>query len=563
MPKLKSNELSPGPWEKIHNELGVSLPKIDNNPIGYYLERHAENIPDAAALTYFTRSFSYCELNILANQMANALTKLGISEGDVIGMHLPNIPQYVIALVAASKIGATISGISAMLAPAEIAQQIKDANVKVLFSLDTLANAMLPAIEDIPKCLSSVIVAGAEDFLNSKELVLPALENVDCHPYLKFAAAGGPEFEQASVSPDHIAFIQYTGGTTGPAKGALIRARAIMLNAELSQVYRPWRLGVETVASALPLFHIAGTIFLTISLRYGGHFILIPNPRDIDHFCHQMIKHPPTRIGSVPTLYQQIVENPLSAKIDFSNLVFAMTGSAPITGEDRAKVEKLLNSVVLSDSYGMTETGPAIVANPPDKCKPEAVGIPLPGVDIRIVDLDAGTRELPYGEAGEIIVSTPCLMAGYLNRPDETTHAIRQWRGKTWMHTGDVGVMDADGYIYLRDRTKDVINVSGLKVFSNEVENSVSGLESIASSALIGSPDPDRPGSEIVNLYVELTVEAKMRDPDDIRAEILEFCRENLARYKKPKAIHFLAELPLTPVGKIDKKRLRDEAKKS
>jgi len=270
-----------------------------------------------------------------------------------------------------------------------------------------------------------------------------------------------------------------------------------------------------------------------------------------------MIAYPPTRIGSVPTLYQQIADHPLSKHIDFSHLKFAMTGSAPITGDARDRIERLLQGVVLSDSYGMTETGPALVANPPAKCKPEALGLPLPGIDIRIVDVETKSKELPYGEAGEIIVSTPCLMTGYLNRPEETAHAVRDWMGKTWMHTGDVGVMDEEGYIYLRDRTKDMIIVSGYKVFSTEVENYVSALDCIALCALIGQPDPKRAGSEIVNLYVELTPEAKSRDPETIRTEILDFCDKNLSRYKIPKRIHFLEAIPLTAVGKVDKKALR------
>ena len=312
--------------------------------------------------------------------------------------------------------------------------------------------------------------------------------------------------------------------------------------------------------SAAPLFHIAGMMQTGIALRHGACTVMIPDPRDMEHFCQQMIAYPPTRIGAVPTMYQMIVDHPLSAQIDFSKLKFAMTGAAPTTGDDRARVERMLNGVVLSDSYGMTETGPTTVVNPPQRCKPEAMGIPLPGIDMRIVDVETGTREMPYGEAGEIIASTPCVMKGYLNRPDETAKALREWKGKTWMYTGDVGVMDEDGYVYMRDRTKDMIIVSGFKVFSVEVENDVSVLDCIASSALIGSPDEQRPGSEIVNLFVQLTEGAKQRDAAEVQDEILEFCRANLAKYKVPKKIHLIDEIPLTGAGKVDKKVLRARA---
>ena len=252
-----------------------------------------------------------------------------------------------------------------------------------------------------------------------------------------------------------------------------------------------------------------------------------------------------------------IVDHPKSAQIDFSKLKFAITGAAPTTGSDRERVERLLKGTVLSDTYGMTETGPTTVVNPPDRCKPEAVGLPLPGMDIRIVDVETGTRELPYGEAGEIIASTPCLMKAYLNRPEETATALREWKGKTWMYTGDVGVMDEEGYVYMRDRTKDMIIVSGFKVFSVEVENELAALDCVALSALIGSPDEARPGSEVVHLYVQLTEDSKQRDEEELREEILAFCRQNLAKYKVPKQIHLIDAIPLTAAGKVDKKVLR------
>ena len=557
MTAILSKGLSPGPWETIHRELGAEMPDADDRPLSVHVELHARSMPDNIALTYYDRSISYAELDRLSNQLANALATLGFGHGDVVGIHMPNIPQYVIALLAASKLGVTVSGISAMLAPAELARQIEDANIKLLFSLDSMAEATVGALENLPACLTDVIVSAADDFLQTEKTDIPNLGQVNCHSFMDIISSASSEFQQVELPPDHILLIQYTGGTTGPSKGAQLTLGGAMLNAPLSQVYCPWELGEETVASALPLFHVAGMVKLTISLRYGAHFVLIPNPRDIDHFCRQMIKHPPTRIGAVPTLYQQIADNPLSDSIDFSGIKFAMTGSAPITGSDRVRIERMLGGIVLSDSYGMTETGPAIVANPPERCKAEAVGIPLPGVDVRIVDVETGTRELSYGEAGEIIAATPCLMAGYLNRPEETANAVREWQGKSWMHTGDVGVMDEDGYIYLRDRTKDMIIVSGFKVFSTEVENELAALDCIAISALIGSPDPARPGSEIVNLYVELVDGAKQREPDELRKEILDFCEINLARYKKPKAIHLLDAMPLTAVGKVDKKALR------
>ncbi|MYG11222.1 MAG: long-chain fatty acid--CoA ligase [Gammaproteobacteria bacterium] len=558
-----SDQLKPGPWLAIHEELGVEPPEFDDRPLGAFVEDYAESIADNSALRYLERDISYRELNELSNRLANALATLGVGLGDVVGLHMPNVPQYGVALVAASKLGAVASGVSPLLAPAEVANQLEDASVKVLIALDTLVKPMLEVLDtqgSLPECLTAVIVTGADDLRQPVGLELPILESVTCKAYLELTADASPEFNQVDLPPDHICLIQYTGGTTGKPKGAMLTLRGIMYNIVIAHLFRPWEVGTETAFNALPPTHIGGCGTFLWAFRYGARMVLIPDARDIDHYCQQMIECPPTRLSGVPTLYQMIADHPLSAEIDFSHLKFAMCGAAPITGEDRKRIEGMLQGTVLSDGYGMTEGGPTVIVNPPQRCKPESVGIPIPSVDVRIVDVETGTREMPYGEAGEIIISSPSLMKGYLNRPDETANSLREWHGRTWMHSGDVGVMDKEGYVYLKDRAKDMIIVSGFKVFSVEVEDKLAGLEFIALSALIGSPDVNRPGSEIVNLYVELTPEAKQLDPDQVRTDIREFCRAEMAAYKVPKVIHLVDAIPLTPVGKIDKKMLRDQA---
>ena len=553
------DQLKPGPWLRIHEELGVEPPEIDDRPIGTFVEIYAESIADNSALRFFERDISYRELNELANRLANALAALGVGRNDVVGLHMSNIPQVPITIIAISKLGATVSSISPLLAPAELANQLEDAGIKVLISLDTLANSTLKSLAHIPDCLDAVIVTGVDDFRQPSELVLPSLESVTCKAYLELTAAASPEFRQVDLPADHVYVIQYTGGTTGKPKGAMLTIRGLMYNMLIGHPYRPWDVGRETVINAMPTFHIAGLGNSLRAFRYGARCVLIPDARDIDHYCQQMIDCPPTRLAAVPTLYQMIADHPLSARIDFSGIRNAQTGSAPITAEVRQRIERMLHGAVLSDSYGMSEC-PTAAVNPPDRLKPESVGMPAPSVDVRIVDIETGTREMPCGEPGEIIVSSPCVMKGYLNRPDETANSLREWQGKTWMHSGDIGVMDEEGYLYIKDRAKDMIIVSGFKVFSVEVEDKLSALKFIASSALIGSPDLDRPGSEVVNLYVELTPDAKQSEPDSIRADILDFCRNEMAAYKVPKKIHLVDAIPLTAVGKIDKKVLRVQA---
>lgn len=559
-------ELELGPWLSIHSELGVEPPTFDHRTPGTFVELYAQSIPKQAAIQYVDREICYQEYNELANRLANALANLGIGRNDVVGLYLPNIPQGAIAVVALAKLGATITTISPLLAPAEVANQLEDAGVKLLIALDALAKPALAYISEsgtLPQALQNVIVTGVDDLRHvkgdesGKGLELPTLDSVACHTYLELSAAADTEYHQIDLPPDHVYLIQYTGGTTGKPKGAMLTLGGTMYNVPLSNIYRPLEVGTETIVAAFPMFHIAGLALIHWSLRCGGRLLQIPNPRDMDHFCDQLIRFPPTRLGAVPTLYQMMADHPKSSKIDFSHLRGASTGAAPITGDDRKRIEKMLGGIVLSDSFGMTESGATSVINPPARCKPEAVGIPAPSIDVRIVDVETGTREMPYGEAGEIIISSPCCMTGYVNRPEETAHALREWRGKTWMHTGDVGVMDDEGYIYLKDRAKDMLIVSGFKVFSVEVEDKLSALDFIANSALIGSPDPQRPGSEVVNLYVELVPDGHTLDPKQVKAEIVSFCRANMAAYKVPKFIFIVDAIPLTPIGKIDKKVLR------
>lgn len=555
--------LKPGPWLEIHKELGVEPLEVDTKPLGSFLEHYAQTIPDNGALRYIDRDFSYFEVNELSNRLANALITLGIGKGDVVGVHMPNIPQYIITVVALFKLGATVSSVSPLLVPAEIATQIEDAQIKALIAVDSLAKSNLEQLESqgrLPACLETVIVTGADDLRQPADLQLPSLKSALCNSYLELTESANSEFAQVDLSPDHICMIQYTGGTTGKPKGAMLALRPIMYHLFLINFYRPWEIGAETLASAFPLFHVGGLMMVLTSLRFGGHALVIPNARDLDHYCQQMVDLPPTRLVGVPTLYNMIADHPLREKIDFSRLKSALTGSAPITGDDRARIESMLQGTVLSDNFGLTESGPTLLVNPPERCKPEAVGIPVPSVDVRIVDVETGTKELPYGEAGEIIAASPCLMKGYLNKPEETANALREWQGKTWLHTGDIGVMDEEGYVYIKDRAKDMIVVSGFKVFSVEVEDKLSALESVACSALVGTPDPKRPGSEMVNLYVELTPQATQLDHDKIRSVILEFCRTEMSAYKVPKRIHIIDAIPLTPVGKVDKKVLRTQA---
>jgi long-chain acyl-CoA synthetase len=320
------------------------------------------------------------------------------------------------------------------------------------------------------------------------------------------------------------------------------------------------QIGNEVLVSAFPLFHIAGLCFCLMSFVTGGSYELLPDPRDTDRFCEAMKLRPPTRIAAVPALYDMLTANPKFAEVDFSRIVMASSGAAPMTKTTHDKVVSLIGKAVMSDIFGMTETGPCHTTNPVGASKSGSVGIPCVGAKIRIRDVETGEKDMPLGEIGEICSAGPQLMKGYLGLPEESARAMREIDGERWMFTGDVGYMDEDGYIFLCDRAKDMLVVGGYKVFSVEVEDKLAALPMVAGSAVIGTPDTKRLGNDIVNLYVSLSQDYKQRDQEELKTELTSWIRENMAAYKVPKKIVFIDDIPLTPVGKIDKKKLRAEA---
>lgn len=547
------------PWQSVYDQIGVEIPPHDDTPLGGHVETHARERGDNIALQFYDREISFRELNERANQLANALVAKGIGKGDVVGIHLPNVPQYAIALVAISKIGCAGSGVSPLLAPGEIAYQIADANISLLITLMDLVPA-IQQIPELPACLKTIIVTGATDLIAASDLELPMFGRIRSEAYLATTENEATEFEQQPVHWNDTFMIQYTGGTTGKPKGAQVTVRSLMYNVDQTAIYAPWEIGTEVAATAFPMFHIAGLVYHMATMRLGARVLLIPDPRNVEFFCQQMTRFPPTRIAAVPTLYQMLIAYPDIGNVDFSQLKQAITGAAPLTSEDRIRIDAMLGKGKLSDAFGMTEAGPVHVLNPPRHSKPDSVGIPVPAADTRIVDLETGTEEMPFGEAGEIITTGPQVMKGYLNLPEESAKALREWHGKTWMYTGDVGYMDEDGYIYLCDRAKDMLIVGGFKVFSVEVEDKLQSLDFVAQSAVIATPDTRRPGNDIVNLYIELAPDSKDMDPASVKDEITQFCQANMAPYKVPKVIKLIDKIPLTPIGKVDKKVLRAQA---
>jgi long-chain acyl-CoA synthetase len=539
-----------------YESIGKATLEFDDRTLAQQIEHHAEVRGDNPAMVFGPAKISYRDYNALASQLANALAAKGVSKGDVIGVHLPNIPQYAIALVAASKLGCIASGVSPLLTPSEIDFQIRDANISIMLTLDVFAG-LYAAIENAPESLSTVVVCSAADLAGTGSADVPEAKALELISYPAFVEAQSPVCAAVEVHWDETFMLQYTGGTTGKPKGTQLTVRNMMHNPAQSSAAAPWIIGEEVIASAFPFFHVGGVSMIFYAARCAGAMILIPDPRDIDFFCNQMKANPPTVLGAVPALYDMLLQSPLFKEVDFSRLRVSYTGAAPLTSATFEALTAVLGSNKISDLFGMTETSPCFVMNPPNCYKVGSVGMPVPGTEVRIVSLDENKTEMPLGEPGEILASGPQVMKGYLNLPEESANALREIDGKVWMCTGDVGYLDEEGYLFLCDRAKDMLIVGGYKVFSVEIEDKLQSMPEVAMSAVIGKEDPKRPGNEIVTLFVQLNPEFVNADQEVIKQTIKDYCIANMAAYKVPKEINIIAEIPLTPVGKIDKKSLR------
>lgn len=558
------------PWHRIYRELGVSpeAPKVPERSLADFVEEHARTRPDASAFEYLGVTITWKQFDAQGNRFANVLKSLGMKKGDVLGIHLPNTPQYVVALLGAAKLGVIVSGVSPLMTPPEITHQVNDAGIKVLITLDALYKAVQPIGKDTPK-LAHVIVAGPLDFLPGWKRWLAytlkkvakhetgPMQGTQVHAFMPLFQAASADRIYTPIAFNDTIYVQYTGGTTGKPKGAELTLRNMFANARQGEAFNPYQPGDDTVGAAFPFFHMAGLSLVLMSMQTASRFLIIPDPRNVDFFCKQMQKFPPTVLANVPTLYMMLTDSPEFRKIDFSRLRVALSGAAPFPLEAIRKLESVIGEKKLCEVYGMTESSPLLTSNPQQKLKTGSVGIPVVGTDVRIVDVETGTKEMPIGEPGEIIARGPQIMKGYLNLPEASAKTLREFDGHIYLYTGDVAFMDEDGYLTICDRSKDMLIVGGYKVFSVEVEGKLKELPFIELPALIGEKDPQRPGNDIVTLYVQLTAEGKARDPKELEAEILKFCRDNMAPYKVPKKVFFRDALPLTPVGKLDKKALR------
>ena len=526
-------------------------------------EAAAARFADRPAFTCMDRTMTYGELERMSAEFAAWLSKdLGLARGARVAIMLPNLLQYPVALYGVLRAGMTVVNVNPLYTPRELKHQLVDSGAEAILILENFAATLEKVIAETP--VKHVAVTGIGDLLPfpKRHIVNFVIRRVKKmvpeyhlpgHLRLEDALSRGREkgFEPVAVSQDELAFLQYTGGTTGVSKGAMLTHRNMVAN--LRQMHA-WigslvEEGEEVVITALPLYHVFSLVCnCLLFMSVGGQNVLITNPRDIPAFVKELSKLKFTIITGVNTLYNALVQDPSFAKLDFSHLKWAGAGGMAL----QAAVAKRWHEVTgkyVQEGYGLTETSPVVSMQPTTVTEvfTGTIGLPLPSTEVLIRDDDG--KDVAIGEPGELCVRGPQVMKGYWQRPEATEQVMYS---DGFLRTGDIATMDSAGFFRIVDRKKDMILVSGFNVFPNEVENVVTQHPDVIEAACIGVPDPK--STEAVKLFVVKKEGSALDAP-----QVIAWCRENLTGYKVPKHVEFRAELPKTNVGKILRRALRDE----
>ena len=552
------------PWLKHYDE---HVKENLHYPAKTYAQLYYEAtayIPSRVAVYYMGRGITYYELDTLSNRFAHFLKARGLKPGETVGVNLPNIPAYYISILGILKAGCVLTGVSPLLQSKEIEYQLNDSGAKLLVTLDALFEKVAAVVDRTGvKTITAVSIA---DFLSPLKRglgkLLKKIPGGKINPISGITVARFSDVLQQmpstrieeNLDPESPCLMQYTGGTTGPPKGAVLTHRNIV--SQIHQVINWLDLtpGAEsTLLSAFPLFHQAGLFLGMTTFAIGGTQVAVPNPRDLGFLISAMKTYKPNGVVNVPTIFLELLKKPKFRKLDFSGAEWFISGAAPFPPEYIKEFEEVVGKDKLVEVLGMTETSPVHMSLPRyGTKKPGSVGIPFPDTEVKLVDPE--TREIvPAGEPGELVVKGPQVFTvGYHNKPEETANTLKDG----WIYTGDVCRMDEDGYFYVVDRVKDMVIVSGYKVFTRTVDDILMEHPDVDMAATIGLPDPNRPGSEIVATAVVLNPEVEKSDAT--KEKIIQYMREKVAPYKVPKKIEFMQELPMSAVGKVLKRELRE-----
>ena len=552
-------------WLKSYEEgVPAEIDPTQYRSLKHLLEEAFRKYADRKAYACMGKSLTFAELDRLSARMAAWLQGRGLKPGARVAIMLPNVLQYPVAMAAVLRAGYVIVNVNPLYTPRELQHQLVDSGAEAIVVLENFAHTLEQVIANTG--VKHVVVGSMGDLLGGLKGMLV---NLVVRKFKKMVPAyslpgaigfkrmlhdaAGLSMKPVTIGHDDIAFLQYTGGTTGVSKGAVLLHRHVIANVLQNEAwFAPTLAKIKPgeqaqFACALPLYHIyALTVCALLGLRVGGMNLLIPNPRDIPGFNKELGNYRINIFPAVNTLYNGLVNNPEFAKLDFSGLLVCPGGGMAV---QKAVADKWLQmtGIPIVEGYGLSETSPVVTANRCDILEfTGTIGLPLPSTEIRILD-EAG-NQVPFGTAGEIGVRGPQVMAGYWQRDDETAKVMT---ADGFFKTGDIGIMDEQGYTRIVDRKKDMILVSGFNVYPNEIEGVVAAHPGVLEVACVGVPDKN--SGEAVKLYIV------RKDANLSREDIIAYCKEQFTGYKRPKYVEFRETLPKTNVGKILRRELRDE----
>lgn len=550
------------PWLRFYDPGVPQSLTVAPRTIPQVLEQAVAEFPEGTAVIFLNRKLTYRQLYDDVSRFATALARLGVGKDSRVAIQLPNLPQTVIAYYATLSLGAHVVLTNPLYTPRELEHQWKDAGCRVAVVLDALyAGKIRPVRDRLP--IEHYVVASIPEYLRFPMNVLarlklaraqpPRVANVAREPGVHFFRAlihqTAAERPKTPPAPDDLAVLQYTGGTTGRSKGAMLTHANLTANLQQTGAwFTGLKRGQEVMLTVLPLFHSFGmTAAMNFPVSWASAMVLIPDPRDIKAIVEGIHRHRVTLLPAVPVIFNAILNYPRIERLNLRSVQRCFCGSAALPQEVLKRFEAITGSRIV-EGFGLSEASPVTHMNPLYGLrKPGSIGIPIPGTDSKVVGED-GNTELPRGEPGELVIRGPQIMRGYWSKPEGTANPLRDG----WLYTGDLAVIDEDGYHRIVGRKKELINVSGYKVFPDEVDDVLMSHPAVLEAATIGIPDAKR--GERVKSFIVLKPGQQISERD-----LLAFCRDNLAAYKVPSGFTFRTELPKSAALKILRRMLLEE----
>ncbi len=528
----------------------IEYPSI---PLHQILTKTAKEHPEKAAIAFFENEITYAQLNSLSNQFSQALAKLRIKKGDRVAIFLPNIPQFVIAYFGILKAGAVLTAISPLNKEREVEYQLNDSEAQTIIALDTL----YPIVEKVwqKTKLKKAIVTSLEEYA-SKTAVSPSRieQTPNVYSFQELLEESTAETPKVNInSKEDLATLQYTGGTTGTAKGAMLTHMNLVANTFMFAAWIKGAVAKEIFLTALPLFHIYGmTTSMNVPISLAAKMVMLHH-FDTIAALESIQKHKVTVFCGVPTMYAVLLSNPELSNHDLTSIRVCISGASPLPPQIQKNFMATTGGF-LAEGYGLTEASPVTHCSPVDRTmktvKVGSIGLPLPDTDAKIFDTETGEKVLKPSEIGELAVKGPQVMKGYWKKPEETANVLRDG----WLYTGDIGKMDENGYFYITDRKKDLIKYKDYSVYPREIEDVLYEHSAVKLCAVVGKPEPMV--GEIPKAFVVLKEGAKATEE-----EIIKFVKEKVAPYKAIREVEFRKELPISSVGKVLRRVLQKEEK--